>query len=183
MFKRQWLMILCCAVTLPFVVQPPAAHAVAQEEGKVTGILIDKKENWITVKADGETEPVKYVLGKNANNKLVEAFKAVFNASRVQLTYKKVGDERQLVSIKRQVLKNAGTVVGQVVKVHDNFWVEVKPKDGPPNAFAPGFNNFKDKAFMESVRSLQPGDQVTITYVTDFERHRIQTLRIDKRAK
>jgi hypothetical protein len=187
MLRHQGLLMLLCAAVfytaLPSPAAAPAANAAVQADGKVAGILIDKKENWITVKADGETEPVKYVLGNNAGKKLIESFKAVFNASRVQLTYKKNGDERQLVSIKRHVLKKTGTVTGLVVKVHDNFWVEVKPKDGPANAFAPGVTNFKDKAFMENLRSLQPGDAVTITYGTDFERHRILTLRIDKRAK
>ena len=27
-------------------------------EGKVAGLLIDKKDNWITVKTDGEDDPV-----------------------------------------------------------------------------------------------------------------------------
>lgn len=187
MLRNQGLLVLFYAVVLSSILRSPAdAQAAAkdavQEEGKVAGILIEKKENWITVKADGEEEPIKYVLGKNADKKLSEAFKGVFNASRVQLTYKKDGEERQLVSIKRQILKNAGTVTGLVVKVYDNCWVEVKPKDGPANAFAPGLN-FKDKAFMDNLNSLKPGDSVTITYGTDGERHRIQALRIDKRAK
>ena len=79
-------------------------HDPSNEEGKVAGILINKKDNWITVKADGEDEPVKYVVDAT-DGKLLEAFKAVFNACRVQLTYKKDGDARQLVGIKRQILK------------------------------------------------------------------------------
>jgi hypothetical protein len=161
---------------------PAAPKAAVPQPAKVAGILIEKKDNLITVKTDGETEPVKYVLGKGADKKLTEAFKAVFNASRVQLTYKTVDDERQLVSIQRQILKKAGTVTGLVVMVYDNFWVEVKPKVGPADAFAAGAN-FKDKAFMDSLKSLKPGDSVTITYYTDFERNRIQTLRINSRAK
>jgi preprotein translocase subunit YajC len=161
----------------------PASEAALQDDNKVAGILIEKKDNWITVKADGEEEPVKYVLAKDADKKLLAAYKAVFNASRVQLTYKKDGDDRQIVSIKRQVLKESGTISGVVVKVYDSFWVEIKPKEGLANAFAPGVDNFKNKAFMEQLKSLQPGDSVTITYGTDFERHRIKTLQIDKRAK
>jgi hypothetical protein len=183
MSSREAVLALCCAVALLDVLRPPVAAADSQEETKVAGILVSKAEKSITVKADGETEPVKYVLGDKADKKLLDAFKTVFNASRVQLTYKKVGDNRQLVSIKRQILKNSGTVTGLVVKVHENFWIEVKPKDGLANAFAPGFNNYKDKDFMDRLKGLQPGDQVTITYTTDFERHRIKTLRIDKRAK
>lgn len=164
-------------------VAPAADKDAAPKKGKVAGILFDKKDTWITVKADGEKEPVKYLVGKEPDKKLVEALKNIINASRVQLTYKKDGDSRQLVSIKKQILKASGTVTGVVVKVHDDFWVEVKPKKGPPDAYAPGAN-YNDKAFMEKLKGLKAGDSITIQYYTDFERHRILTLRInDAKAK
>lgn len=170
--------IWAAIIMLAFCVPASAGEKDAKKDtGKVAGILIDKKDNWLTVKADGEDEPVKYVLDKNADKKLQDSFKNIFNASRVQLTYKKDGDARQLVSIQRQVLKVSGTVTGVVVKVHNDFWVEVKPKDGPADAFAPGALNYKDKDFMALLRGLKKGDSVTITYNTDFERHRILTLR------
>ena len=146
-----------------------------KDEGKIAGILIDKKDNWITVKADGEDEPVRYVLDA-PDKKLAEAFKVVFNACRVQLTYKQAGDSRQLVSIKRQILKADGTVTGEVVKVYNDFWVEVKPENGLADAYAPGAN-YSDKDFMAKLRGLQEGDSVTIRFTTDFERHRIISLR------
>ena len=115
-----------------------AADKVATKDGgKVAGILIDKKDDWITVKADGENEPVKYVIDAS-DKKLQEAFKSIFNASRVQLTYKTDGESRRLVGIKKQVLRASGTVTGDVVKVYNNFWVEVKPKGGLADAYAPG---------------------------------------------
>ncbi len=154
---------------------PAAAKDVSKEGGKIAGILIDKHNDWITVKADGEDELVKYVVDAS-DKKLQEAFKAVFNACRVQLTYKDEGDTRRLVSIKRQILKESGTITGDVVKVYNEFWVEVKPKSGVADAFAPGAN-YDDKEFMERLRGLKSGDSVTITYTTDFERHRITTLR------
>jgi hypothetical protein len=146
-----------------------------KDGGKVAGILIDKNADSITVKADGEDEPVKYVVDAS-DKKLQDAFKAVFNACRVQLTYKTDGDSRQLVSIKRQVLRASGTVTGEVVKLYNGFWVELKPKNGLADAYAAGAN-YNDKAFMEKLKGLQPGDSVTITFTTDFERHRIKTLR------
>jgi len=171
-------LILCAVVPLAAcwsVVALGADKEAAKAGGKVAGILIDKKDDWISVKADGEDEPVKYVIDVS-DKKLQDAFKSVFNASRVQLTYKTDGDSRRLVSIKKQILKASGTVTGDVVKVYNSFWVEVKPKSGLADAFAPGAN-YNDKEFMEKLKGLQAGDSVTITFTTDFERHRITMLR------
>jgi hypothetical protein len=154
----------------------------SKDGGKVAGILIDKKEDWITVKADGEDDPVKYLVGNDPGKKLAEALKSIFNACRVQLTYKQEGDSRQLVSIKRQILKVSGTVTGDVVKVYNDFWIEVKPKHGVADAYAPGAN-YNDKEFMAKLKGLKPGDSVTITFTTDFERHRIKTLRTNSSSK
>ena len=182
MLRFQGLLTLFCAVMLFIILQSPciAPAGDKKDEGKVAGILIDKKDNWLTVKADGEDEPAKYLVAKDADKKLVDALKITFNASRVQLTYKKDGDSRQQVSIKKQVLKASGTVTGVVVKVHNKFWIELKPKDGPSNAYAPGATNYNNKDFMAKLRGLKKGDSVTITFNTDFERHRILTLRINE---
>ena len=176
--------LLCAAVLAAFLLPvAPALRGADDGKGKVAGIMIDKNDNWITVKADGEDDAVKYVLPKEPDKKLAEAYKHVFNACRVTLTYKKVGDERQLTGVQRQIFKKTGTITGQVVKVYNNFWVEVKPKSGPADAFAPGGDNYKNKGFMDRLTGLQPGDVVTIGYTTDSERHRIKLLRIDKKAK
>jgi hypothetical protein len=153
-----------------------AGPDVGPEGGNVAGILIEKRDDWITVKADGEDEPIKYLIGGDAGKKGAEAMKSIFNASRVQLTYKQEGDSRRLVTIKRQIHKASGVVTGDVVKVYNDFWVEVKPKHGVADAYAPGAN-YNDKAFMEKLKGLKAGDSVTITFTTDFERHRIKTLR------
>jgi hypothetical protein len=118
---------------------------------------------------------MKYTIPKS-DKKVTDALKPVFNASRVKLTYKKDGDARVLTGITRQVLKDKGTVTGTVVKVYNDFWVEVKPKDGVSDAYAPGIN-YKNKEFMDMLKGLKPGDSVTIKYYTDFERHRIETLK------
>jgi hypothetical protein len=143
----------------------------------VSGIYIDGRGEWITVKADGEDEPVKYVIDAS-DKKLQEAFKGIFNACRVRLMYKTEGDSRRLVGIERQILQDSGTVTGEVVKVYNKFWVEVKPKNGLADAYAPGAQ-YNDKAFMEKLNGLKPGDSVTIAFNTDFERHRIVEMRIN----
>jgi hypothetical protein len=177
---RALLKLLCASVLLTAAgsdrIASAADKGASKEGGKVAGILIDKKDNWITVKADGEDEPTKYLIGDDPGKKVSEAMKSIFNACRVQLAYKQAGDSRQLVSIKRQILKPSGTVTGDVVKVYNDFWVEVKPKHGLADAYAPGAN-YNDKKFMEQLRGLKKGESVTITFYTDFERHRIKTLR------
>jgi hypothetical protein len=184
MLRRQApLTLLCVALLLTFL-GPPAAAQTAEKNadkdgGKVAGILIEKKDDTITVKADGEDDPVKYVINKDTDKKVTDAMKGIFNASRVQLTYKKDGDKRQLVSVKKQILKASGTVTGAVVKVYDDFWVEVKPKDGLADAYAPNATNYKDKDFMATLKGLKKGDSVTITFNTDGERHRILKLRVN----
>jgi len=189
MLSCQRVLMLFCAVMLFTVLGPPpstpaADKEVAPQKGKVAGILIDKNDAWLTVKADGEDEPVKYLVSKDADKKLIQALKTIFNAGRVQLTYKKDGDSRQLVSIKRQVLRSTGTVTGVVVKVYNDFWIEVKPKNQVADAYAPNGTNYNNKDFMAKLRGLKKGDSVTIQFNTDFERHRILTLRINgQRAK
>jgi hypothetical protein len=182
MFKCEgcWTLFFA-AVLITVRPSPPMAPAsdkdTAKRTGKVAGILIDKRDDWITVKADGEEEPVKYLVGGTSDKKLAKALKTIFNASRVQLTYRTDGESRRLVSIKKQILKRSGIVTGVVVKVYNGFWVEVKPKSGPSDAYAPTAVNWNNKAFMEKLRGLKKGDSVTIKFNTDSERHRILTLR------
>jgi hypothetical protein len=169
--------LLCLAAGAP-AAAPAADKDADKDGGKVTGILFAfKPGEWITVKADGEDEPVKYAVG--SDKKVTDAIgKTVFNAMRVTLTWKKDGDMRVLTAISKQFQPSSRpmTFTGTVVKVYDNWWVELKPKTGPTDAFAPGAT-FKDKEFMERFKALQPGDEVTITYTTDYERHRILTLK------
>jgi len=153
-----------------------AAEPAASQGGKVAGIYFDKKDNSITVKADGEDKPVKYTFDAS-DKRLADAFKSIFPASRVQLTYKQDGADRRLLTIKKQVLRASGTVTGTVVAVYNSFWVEVKPKDGVSDAYALGPGTWNNKDFAEFFKSLQPGDSVTLTFTTDFERHRIKTMR------
>ena len=151
--SEEFLTPFCAALLFTILqssaVAPAAEKMPIKDQGKVAGILIDKKDDWITVNPDGEEAPVEYLVGKGSDNKLVEDLKGIFNASRVQLTYKKDGDARQLVSIKKQVPIGTGTVTGVVVQVYNESWVEVKPKDGPSDAYAPG-GNFKRQGLLSA---------------------------------
>ncbi len=164
------------------VLARPVKDDVDKNEGKVlAGILFDKKDNWLTVKADGDEAPVKYLINKD-DKILAAKLKNIFNAGRVQFKYKKDGDDKQLVDIGRQVLRAQGSITGTVVALHNDFWVEVKPKEGVADAFAPGAN-YNDKAFMAKLKALKPGDSVTIQYTTDGERHRILAMKLNDPPK
>ena len=144
---------------------------------------MEKQDSWITVKADGEDRPVKYVWDKEAKSRLPAEMKAIFVVARVQVTYKSNKDVRELVGIKKAKAKATGTVTGVVLDNH-GWWVEVKPKSGPTDGYAVNFPFDQDdartraekEALMERVKALQKGDLVTIRYFTDFERHRIEGL-------
>lgn len=177
---RAFAILFHVVMLFAIVGSSPVVGGADNDPVKVAGILIDKSDNAITVKGDGDEEPIKYLIGDGSDKKLKDALKMIFGASRVQLTYKKDGDSRNLVSIKKQILKASGTVTGTVVKVYNDFWVEVKPKTGVSDAYAPSGTNYKNKEFMDQLKGLQKGDSVTITFTTDFERHRIETLRKNK---
>ena len=161
--------------------KPQTASVEAPIRHRASGILIDHDDGYATVKTDGEDQPVRY-LADVSDLQLERSLKLVFDASRVELVYVQAGKSRQLRSIRPEVLPKAGTLTGQVARVYNNYWVEVKPGDGPSDAFAPGSWNYNDPAFMDQLRGLQPGDSVTISYNTDFERHRILSLKINSRA-
>lgn len=179
MSQRHGFLRLVCAV-LPLTslwfgrIALTADADTATAQHKAAGILIDRKDDSILIQGDGDDKPVKYLVNVT-DKKLTEALKAVFSVSRVHITYKANGDARQLTSIKRQVPKTSGTVTGLVVKNHE-WWIEVKPKTGLSDGYACNFPFDQNKDMMEQLKGLQAGDSVTITFTTDFERHRIQTL-------
>lgn len=169
-------------VAFPLLVRSTESTSGAAEEKtaesfrKGAGILIEKKPELLTIKIDGDGEATKYEFAMT-DQKVVDELKEVFDACRVQITFKQDGESRKLLGIKRQVTKAAGTFTGDVVKVHNDFWIEVKPKIGLADAFAPSVEFWNDKTFMQRLKELQPGESVTITYTTDFERHRIKAMR------
>ncbi len=175
MLKCQGILTLIGAVLLLAVGSSRAMGQdtkPAKKSGKLSGVLISKSNDSIMVHVDKEEEPTKFTIDEK-NKKQAAQLKGVFDGGRVQLTYKTEGDNRQLVGITRQVLQQTGTVTGTVVKVHNDFWFEVKLKSGLYEGFAPNGRNYKDKAFMDRLKALQSGDTVTVQFTTDGERHRI----------
>jgi hypothetical protein len=151
-----------------------AQKKTTKKSTTVAGMVIDMQNAWIKVKADGEDEPVKYEVDRK-DKKLVKALKGIFTVCRVQLTYKMNDDARQLVSIQKVASVPGGLIRGVVLENHD-WWIEVKPPNGPVDGYAANFPFNKNKAMMQQLKELQKGDVVIIRYTTDGERHRIQAL-------
>lgn len=151
----------------------------AKTSGTVYGILVDRKDNTITVKLDGKDEPVAFVAD-GSNKNLMKAFNKVFTVARVRLSYKTDGEEKKLLNIQRVGRQGTGTMTGTVLATH-GWWVEVKTRTGSPEGFAATYPKERWKATEEKIKELRKGDVVTIRYYTDFERARI--LSIQKNAK
>jgi hypothetical protein len=148
----------------------------AADKGKAAGILIRSDKQTLLIRPDGEEQPVEYQLPEKPDARMAAALKGLFHVQRVRITYKTVGDTRQITSLVRSPGKANGTVTGKVIAVHDNFWLEVKPSNGPPEGFAAGLPD-KSRDVLATLKTLEKGDTVTIRYYTDFERHRIISIR------
>jgi transglutaminase superfamily protein len=160
----------------------PEPNASSQENTKnqhgvgITGILTDRQDTWIMVKADGEDEAVRYIVGEGADKSLPQELQSIFTVNRVRLVYTLEGDSRQLISIKKQPTNASGTVTGQVLQNH-TWWIEVKPTTGPPDGYAAHFPFDQSKEVVQTLEGLKRGDIVTIRFTTDSERHRIESIR------
>jgi hypothetical protein len=157
----------------------PAAVATESASSKqgisVSGNVTDRGDDWLMVRADGEVDPVKYVVPDDASKRMLLDLQGIFVVGRVRLTYELKDNTRKLLSIKKVVLKTAGTVTGEVLHTYD-WWVEVKPRDGPPEGYALQFMADPKHEMATKLKSLNVGDIVTIKFTTDFERHRIESL-------
>ncbi len=180
--------VLRAAVLLAALGPAPALFAADKDKdkpktsGKVSGIVFDIGEKWMKVKADGDKEPIKYVWGSDADKKLLKSMKGIFSVSRVQLTWKLKDDERHIVGIRKTTRLVRGSVTGVVLGAH-GWWVEVKPRNGVPDGYAATYPKEKWQATEKQIKELEKGDVVTINYYTDFERHRIESLRTVRKAK
>ncbi|HWB01306.1 MAG TPA: hypothetical protein VG713_22605 [Pirellulales bacterium] len=177
--RRGAARFLCAAVLLTASWSRPAVLVAeaddAEPEVKATGIVTDIKPNLLTIKADGEESPFTFKFGEGFDKKVNDAIKGLLIPHRVQYTYKRDGDSMRLVSMKRQATKPAGTVTGVVVQNY-GWWIAVKPTTGAPEGYALNYGE-KNKNILAQFKELRAGDSVTLTFASDFERHRIKTLR------
>ncbi len=141
------------------------------------GVLTDNKANIAMIWVDGEDAPAKFALAEGFD-KSTFAFppkgKGVFVPDRVRFTYVKGDDGNKVLAMQRAKTPLKGTVTGEV-RFSNDFWVAVKPKNGPLDGYA---ISWPPGNMVARLKALKKGDRVTIKFHTDVERHRIETLRV-----
>jgi len=180
MFRHLLLLAAFCAALLLISVAQ-AADKEAPKQGTIAGLVTDKQDTTLMVRTDGAKESVKYVIGDRTDPRTRNALKNIYVAGRVELTYKMNGDAREVVGVRKVVFRSKGSITGEVLYNHQ-WWVEVKPKSGFPEGYAAHYPFDKNQAIMDKLKDLQTGDIVMITFTTDGERHRIESLqKVDKK--
>ncbi len=154
-----------------------ALKQAPKDSGTVGGLLVEKKNDYIMVQIDGDPEPTKFLVG-TMDQRAADLYKSIFDVDRISVKWKADGDAKRVVSIEKLVGRPQGIVIGEVLKVYNNFWVAVKPKTGQIDGYALSFPQEKYKASYELIKTLKPGDIVAIRYTTDYERHRIQEMEV-----
>jgi hypothetical protein len=145
-----------------------------RNEGTEAGIVIEKGDLSIKVRADRDQEVVEYDA-RNSEIRTREVLKTIYTTNRVHLAYKRIGDSCQLVSISKQRPVAKGTVMGEVMHNHGS-WIEVKPDNGPCEAYAVRFPLDRNKEVKEQLSRLNELDIVVIRFTTDATGHRIQSI-------
>jgi hypothetical protein len=146
-----------------------------KNSGTLSGIVMDRNDKKLVVKFDGQEEPTEFPVDKN-DKKQAKALAPIFSVARVRLTYKTVDGAKQIVAIEKTPTKVQGTITGAVLATHD-WWIEIKPKNGPPEGFAATYPKELWAATQAAIKQLQKDDIVVIDYYTDLERHRIKSIR------
>ena len=185
MSARSLIIAVVCTfacIAVPGTAGADSTKSPAPKKVIVSGIYVDRKDNkgdTITFLTDGEEDIKTYTL-EGADKSTMEAMKKIFPNCRIRIAYKQDGDVRRILAVEKIATRASGIFIGEVMFVQNNFWLAVKPKNGPPDAFALNFDSNKGGPMVELLKSLKKGDIVAIKYATDFERHRI--LEIQKKG-
>ncbi len=142
-----------------------------------SGVVTDYKGNIASVWVDGDDAPTKFTLADTFDKNTFgfpPKCKGVFSPDRVQFTYIKGDDASKVLEMHRAKTPTQGTVTGEV-EFSNDFWVAVKPKNGPLDGYA---ISWPPGDMVARIKALKKGDRVTIKFHTDVERHRIETMKV-----
>jgi len=141
------------------------------------GVLTDNKANVTMIWVDGEDAPTKFALAEGFDKNTFgfpPKGKGVFVPDRVRFTYIKGDDSNKVLTMRRVKTPLKGTVTGEV-QFSNDFWVAVKPQNGPLDGYA---INWPPGDMVAKLKALKKGDRVTLRFHTDVERHRIEALQV-----
>jgi len=142
-----------------------------------SGVLVENKGNATSIWVDGDDAPTKFTLADSFDKNTFgfpPKCKGVFSPDRVQFTYLKGDDGNKVLVMDRARTPMRGTVTGEV-EFSNDFWVAVKPKNGPLDGYA---INWPPGDMVARIKALKKGDRVTIAFHTDVERHRIEAMKL-----
>jgi hypothetical protein len=163
-----------------------AAGAIAADNPKdaapgkpvtASGVLTDNKANVASIWVDGDDAPTKFALADTFDKNTFgfpPKCKGVFVPDRVQFTYIEGDEGNTVLVMDRARTPMRGTVTGEV-EFSNDFWVAVKPKNGPLDGYA---INWPPGDMVARIKALKQGDRVTVAFHTDVERHRIETMKV-----
>ncbi len=169
-----WATVLASGWCMAVLAAVPTIRGDANGGGSIRtrGILTAQDKDSLTLLTDGEDAPVKYVFADSFDRKQLMI---TWPISPLQMTYVNDGDVRRLLSIRSETRADKGTVTGSVVFIGPNaFWIAVKPKDGPMDAYACGGTAWKEMG--ESLKTLHKGDTIAMRFHADGQRYRIDAL-------
>jgi hypothetical protein len=179
-----------------------AGTATAPEGGKVVGILTHFEYNWtkthgpkpdtrLSLKAEGETESVDYLLAlpnEAVDPKLEVALKKVCPSNTVSLEWKMSNDKRLVTKIAVLTPSKGQGVKTGVVMARDAGYVDLKgenrgditvrytvPWDGKAKGPKP--------ALAKALQDLNVGDRVAVTWNADAERIWVNQVKLVSRAR
>ena len=141
------------------------------------GVLTDNKADFAMIWVDREDAPTKFAFAEGFDKNTFgfpPKCKGVFVPDRVQFTYIKNDDGNKVLTMQRDKTPLKGTVTGEV-QFSNDFWVAVKPKNGPLDGYA---ISWPPGDMVARLKALKKGDRVTIRFHTDVERHRIEALQV-----
>ncbi len=166
-----------------------AAPGAKPQHGRVTGILLAKDDKSITIKAEGEQEPTRYLLPAPGGSKtdVRAAVKGIFVPNLVAMEWE--GQDEPVVTAiapivpKHRTGVTTGTIVAQA-SGKENY-IEVKPagrgfteRYWPPfvGNSRPSLGGF-DKQVIETIAKLKVGDRVRVGWYCD-ERKRAAQVKV-----
>ena len=159
--------------------------------GTVNGILTAKGTNWIEVKADGASNPERYLAFWNGGNPdqgggpdptMVQTIRKLVVPNRVKVTWK-LQEHRRIVSVEMLVPPTKeGTLTGVVVAKGET-WIDVKAPDGTVRRLWPRWTGGMpaaggglDKDIIRAIANMPVGATVKIAWKYD---ERLRVLKIE----